>query len=65
MVGRFSAITGPIVWAAVTSVLIKLDFSPLKAQGIAVLVLLMLVLISYAILRPVSDTPQPPLTTTA
>ncbi|MCI0747627.1 MAG: MFS transporter [Verrucomicrobia subdivision 3 bacterium] len=55
MVGRFSAITGPIVWAAVTSALIKAGATPLKAQGFAVLVLLALVLISYAILRPVSD----------
>jgi UMF1 family MFS transporter len=58
MVGRFSAITGPIIWAIVTSVLIRAGATPLKAQGIAVLVLLTLVVISYAILRPVSDTPQ-------
>jgi len=57
MVGRFSAITGPIVWAIVTSVLIKGGTTPLMAQGIAVLVLLALVIVSYMILLPVSDQP--------
>ena len=57
MVGRFSAITGPIVWAIVTSALIKGGATPLMAQGIAVLVLLVLVIVSYVILRPVSDQP--------
>jgi len=57
MVGRFSAITGPIVWAIVTSALIKGGATPLMAQGIAVLVLLALVIVSYVILRPVSDEP--------
>lgn len=55
MVGRFSAITGPVIWAIVTSALIRGGATPLTAQGIAVLVLLMLVVVSYAILRPVSD----------
>lgn len=58
MVGRFSAITGPIIWAIVTAALIKAGASPLKSQGIAVLVLLLLVIVSYTILRPVSDTPR-------
>lgn len=58
MVGRFSAITGPILWAIVTSALIKGGATPLMAQGIAVLVLLALVIISYVILRPVSDEPS-------
>jgi len=57
MVGRFSAITGPIIWAIVTSALIKGGATPLMAQGIAVLVLLALVIVSYVILRPVSDEP--------
>ena len=62
MVGRFSAITGPIVWAIVTSALIKGGATPLMAQGIAVLVLLALVIVSYVILRPVSDEPAARLT---
>src|SRR5688572_25714725 len=49
MVGRFSAITGPIIWALVTSTLIRAGAAPLKAQGVAVLVLLLLVVISYVI----------------
>jgi UMF1 family MFS transporter len=65
MVGRFSAITGPAIWALVTSIAIRAHASPLKAQGIAVLVLLILVLVSYLILRPVSDTPRPSETTAA
>jgi UMF1 family MFS transporter len=57
MVGRFSAITGPIIWAAVTSLAIQgFSRTPLAAQGIAVLVLLLLVIASYVILQPVSDT---------
>lgn len=56
MVGRFSAITGPILWAAVTFVTIQqLGIQPRVGQGIGVLVLLLLVVISYVILRPVSD----------
>jgi UMF1 family MFS transporter len=57
MVGRFSAITGPIVWATVTSLAIRgFGRTPLAAQGMAVLVLLVLVMASYVILQPVSDT---------
>jgi UMF1 family MFS transporter len=57
MVGRFSAITGPIIWATVTSLAIRgFGRTPLAAQGMAVLVLLVLVMASYVILQPVSDT---------
>jgi UMF1 family MFS transporter len=56
MVGRFSAITGPILWAAVTFLTIQmLGLQPRVGQGIGVLVLLILILISYVILQPVSD----------
>jgi UMF1 family MFS transporter len=59
MVGRFSAITGPIIWAAVTYITIQaLGLEPQVGQGIGVLVLLVLVLISYRILQPVSDAPR-------
>ncbi len=59
MVGRFSAITGPLIWALVTSVCIRaLDMSPARAQGVGVLVLLSLVLVSQQILKPVSDRPR-------
>ena len=59
MVGRFSAITGPLVWAAVAWITIqKLGLRPELGQGIGVVILLGLVLLSYAILRPVSDAPR-------
>ena len=57
MVGRFSAITGPAIWAGVTWLTIqKLGLQPRVGQGIGVLTLLVLVFVSYAILRPVADT---------
>jgi UMF1 family MFS transporter len=59
MVGRFSAITGPLIWAIVTRLTITmLGMSPQIGQGIGVLVLLALILISYVILQPVSDVPR-------
>src|SRR4051794_22432867 len=59
MVGRFSAITGPLIWAAVTWITInRYHLQPHVAQGIGVLVLLSLVLVSYIILQPVSDVPR-------
>jgi hypothetical protein len=59
MVGRFSAITGPAIWAGITFVTIRsLGLEPAVGQGIGVLTLLGLILVSYAILRPVSDTPR-------
>src|SRR5688500_17756290 len=59
MVGRFSAVTGPLIWAAVTAVTIRrFGLEPKVGQGIAVLVLLSMVLISHFILRPVTDTPR-------
>jgi MFS transporter, UMF1 family len=59
MVGRFSAITGPLIWAIVTRLTITmLGMPPQIGQGIGVLVLLALILISYVILQPVSDVPR-------
>ena len=59
MVGRFSAITGPVIWAVGTSVGIGVfGLSPVAAEGLAVLVLLLLVVVSYIILQPVSDKPR-------
>jgi UMF1 family MFS transporter len=56
MVGRFSAITGPLIWAGVAYACIEtLGMSPEKGQGIGVLVLLGLVVVSQVILRPVTD----------
>ena len=59
MVGRFSAITGPLIWAIVTRLTITMmGISPQVGQGIGVLVLLALIVISYVILQPVSDAPR-------
>lgn len=59
MVGRFSAISGPIIWAAVTSLTIQaIGLEPRVGQGIGVLALLVLMIISYVILQPVSDAPR-------
>ncbi|MBA3439664.1 MAG: MFS transporter [Pyrinomonadaceae bacterium] len=58
MVGRFSAITGPVIWAIVTHLAIQVfGLTPQVGQGISVLVLMTLVIISRIILRPVSDEP--------
>jgi len=59
MVGRFSAITGPLIWAIVTRLTNGvLGMDPTVGQGIGVLVLLLLIVVSYVILQPVSDAPR-------
>jgi len=56
MVGRFSAITGPAIWAIVAKITIESGWmSPARGQGVGVITLMLLVLLSYWILRPVSD----------
>ena len=56
MVGRFSAITGPVIWAIVAKLTVENGLmSPERGQGIGVIVLSVLVVISYVILRPVTD----------
>jgi MFS transporter, UMF1 family len=59
MVGRFSAITGPLVWAAVTAFTIeKIGLQPRVGQGLAIITLLTFMVLSYVILQPVTDTPR-------
>jgi MFS transporter, UMF1 family len=59
MVGRFSAVTGPLIWAIVTRLTINsFGLPPNVGQGIGVLVLLGLILVSYVILKPVTDEPR-------
>jgi UMF1 family MFS transporter len=59
MVGRFSAITGPLIWAGVTWLTINtFHLAPHVGQGIGVIVLLSMIVIGYVILRPVSDAPR-------
>ncbi|NJD19747.1 MAG: MFS transporter [Gemmatimonadetes bacterium] len=59
MVGRFSAITGPWIWGAVTWLTVqRMGLAPQVGQGIGVLTLLVLVVLGYWILAPVSDAPR-------
>lgn len=59
MVGRFSAISGPILWAAIFHVATRwMGLKALQAQGLAIVTLLLMVVLSYFILRPVSDRPK-------
>lgn len=59
MVGRFSAITGPVIWAAVAWLCIgQLGMEPAVGQGIGVLVLLSFIFIARWILGPVTDEPR-------
>jgi UMF1 family MFS transporter len=56
MVGRFSAITGPVLWAATTHVAVQRGgASELTGQAWAILTLLAMVVASVLILRRVSD----------
>jgi UMF1 family MFS transporter len=56
MVGRFSFITGPIIWSATTFVVVeRLGFPPLTGQAVGMVILLVMVLVSRSILRPVTD----------
>jgi UMF1 family MFS transporter len=59
MVGRFSAITGPLIWAGVAKVTIERGMPAAQGQGIGVLILVALVFLSIVILRPVDDAPRP------
>ena len=55
MVGRFSAITGPLLWALNTYIAIEVfGLTPAQGQGVSVLALVVLMLIGYVILRPVA-----------
>ena len=56
MVGRFSAVTGPILWGLTTYIAVERGgLTPLKGQSIAVLTLLVMVIVSYVILQRVTD----------
>ncbi len=55
MVGRFSAITGPVIWWVVTALVQGAGGSPLTGQALAILTLLVMIVVSYVILAPVSD----------
>ncbi len=58
MVGRFSAITGPLVWWLVTSLVQRAGGTPLVGQAVAIVTLLGMIVVSYWILKPVDDEPR-------
>jgi UMF1 family MFS transporter len=59
MVGRFSAVTGPLIWGATTWITVEKSGLPvLTGEAFAILSLLAMVLVSFYILRRVSDTPR-------
>lgn len=63
MVGRFSAIAGPFIWATIAHVATRhFGMAPSKAQAINILVLLLFILIARRIIAPVSDAPRAPVT---
>jgi UMF1 family MFS transporter len=52
MVGRFSAITGPLLWAAIVHAAVEWNgLSPLTGQALAICSLLLMTTVGYAILR--------------
>jgi len=56
MVGRFSAVSGPILWGLVMYVSLQwLGLSALTGQALAILTLLSMVILSMVILRKVTD----------
>ena len=59
MVGRFSAVTGPALWGLTTYVTVeRMGMPALTGQAFAILTLLAMVIVSVAILRPVTDEPR-------
>jgi UMF1 family MFS transporter len=59
MVGRFSAVTGPLIWAATTWLTVEKSGMPvLTGEAFAILSLLAMVLAAFWILRSVSDAPR-------
>jgi UMF1 family MFS transporter len=59
MVGRFSAVVGPLVWGATTWLIVERSGMPvLTGEAFAILSLLAMVIVAFAILRRVTDTPR-------
>jgi MFS transporter, UMF1 family len=59
MVGRFSAVTGPLIWGATTWIIVEKSGMPvLTGEAFAILSLLAMVLVAFSILRSVSDAPR-------
>jgi MFS transporter, UMF1 family len=59
MVGRFSAVSGPLLWSVITYALVERSgFPPLIGQSVAIASLLGMIIVSYVILSPVTDEPR-------
>ncbi|HVB30157.1 MAG TPA: MFS transporter [Gemmatimonadaceae bacterium] len=59
MVGRFSAVTGPILWGATTWLTVERGHMPVvRGEAFAILSLLAMMLAGLAIVRRVSDEPR-------
>jgi UMF1 family MFS transporter len=59
MVGRFSAVTGPLIWGFTTWLTVEQGHMPVvRGEAFAILSLLGMMLVAFAIVRPVSDTPR-------
>lgn len=59
MVGRFSAVTGPLLWSLTTYITVERGgLHELTGQAIAIVTLLLMVLLSFFILRNVTDEPR-------
>jgi len=59
MVGRFSAVSGPLLWGLVMHAsLVWFGLPVLTGQGFAILTLLGMIVLSMVILRPVTDEPR-------
>ena len=58
MVGRFSAVTGPLLWGATTWLTVEQGHMPVvRGEAFAILSLLAMMLLAFAILRRVFDAP--------
>ena len=56
MVGRFSAVTGPLLWGLTTYITVERGGMPeVRGQAFAICTLLAMVVVSFTILRKVSD----------
>jgi UMF1 family MFS transporter len=59
MVGRFSAVTGPLLWGFTTWITVEQGHMPVvRGEAFAILSLLAMMLVAFAILRSVSDAPR-------
>jgi UMF1 family MFS transporter len=56
MVGRFSAVTGPLVWGGTTWLTVQQWHMPvLRGEAFAIVSLLLMMIVAVSIVRPVSD----------